>query len=96
MAGRPAGVPNKDKPFRDAIRLEAASALNGEECIAPPGSLRYIARNLLLRAAGETAAAKEIGDRLDGKVPQTVGGDDELDPVTVRTIITGVPRAGDG
>jgi hypothetical protein len=83
---RPAGSPNKDKPFRDAIRMEAALAENGEETPAKPGSLRYIARNLLLRAAGETAAAKEVGDRLDGKVPTPVGGSDELGPV--ETVVT--------
>ena len=62
----------RDKPFRDAIRMEAALAEKGEECPALPGSLRYIARNLLLRAAGDTAAAKEIGDRLDGKPAQSL------------------------
>jgi hypothetical protein len=80
--GRPLGSPNKDKPFRDAIRMEAALAEAGEETEAKPGSLRFIARELLKRAAAETAAAKEIGDRLDGKPAQSiVGGDDESDPI---------------
>lgn len=69
---RPAGSQNKDKPFRDAIRLEMAAAANGQECEAKPGSLRYIARQLLIRAGEETAASKEIGDRLDGKPAQAV------------------------
>ena len=72
MAGRPAGSPNKDKPFRDAIKMEAALAESGEESPAKPGSLRFIARALLTRASAETAAAKEIGDRLDGKAAQAV------------------------
>ena len=80
MAGRPAGAKNKDKPFRDALRMEAALAENGEESPAKPGSLRYIARSLLLRAADETAAAKEVGDRLDGKPAQAIIGGDEDDP----------------
>lgn len=69
---RPVGSANKDKPFRDAIRMEAALAENGEESPAPEGSLRWIARQLLKRAGAETAAAKEIGDRLDGKAAQAL------------------------
>lgn len=72
MAGRPAGSPNKDKPFRDALKMEAALAENGEETPAPKGSIRWIARQLLIRAGEETAAAKEVGDRLDGKPAQSV------------------------
>lgn len=72
MAGRPAGSPNKDKPFRDAIRMEAALLENGEESPAKKGSLRYIARQMLLRACDDTPAAREIGDRLDGKPAQAV------------------------
>ena len=72
----------RDKPFRDAIRMEAALAEQGEETPAPIGSLRHIARALLNRASTETAAAREIGDRLDGKPAQAiVGGDDEDNPV---------------
>jgi hypothetical protein len=85
----------RDKPYRDALRMEAALAERGEECPAPKGSLRYIARKQLERAGEDTSAAKEVADRLDGKVPQSVVGDDEADPITVRTIITGVPRATD-
>lgn len=77
MAGRPAGAQNKDKPFRDAIRMEAALAENGEETEAKPGSLRHIARQLLIRAGTETAAAKEIGDRLDGRPAQAIVGEDD-------------------
>jgi hypothetical protein len=31
----------RDKPFRDAIRMEAALAERGEATPAPPGSLRF-------------------------------------------------------
>lgn len=87
MAGRPAGSPNKDKPFRDAIRMEAALAAEGGDTPAKPGSLRYIARQLLIRAADETAAAKEVGDRLDGKPAQAIiGGDDDDAPMRLETI----------
>lgn len=70
--GRPAGSQNKDKPFRDALRMEAALAENGDASPAKPGSLRYIARQLLERAGEDTAAAKEVGDRFDGKPAQAV------------------------
>lgn len=80
MAGRPPGSVNKDKPFRDAIRMEAALAEQGEDTPAHPGSLRYIARQLLIRASSETAAAREIGDRLDGKPAQAIIGGDADDP----------------
>jgi hypothetical protein len=72
MAGRPAGSQNKDKPFRDAIRMEAKLAEDGHACEAAEGSLRWIARQLLIRAGAETAAASQIGDRLDGKPAQSL------------------------
>lgn len=93
---RPAGSQNKDKPFRDALRMEAALAEQGEDTPAKKGSLRWIARQLLDRAGDETAAAREVGDRLDGKPAQAIIGDDEADPISVRTIVTGVPRGTDG
>jgi len=54
------------------LRLEAALAENGEDTPAKPGSLRYIARQQLIKAGEDTAAAKEIADRLDGKAAQSV------------------------
>lgn len=77
---RPLGSANKDKPFREAIRMEALLAEQGEESPAKKGSLRFIARQLLERAGIETAAAREIGDRLDGKPAQAIIGGDEDDP----------------
>lgn len=60
--------------------MEAALADQGEETPAKLGSLRFIARQLLIRAANETAAAREIGDRLDGKPAQAIIGGEEDDP----------------
>jgi len=40
-------------------------------------------------------AIREVGDRMDGRVPQAVTGDADGDPITVRTIVTGVKREGD-
>lgn len=87
---RPAGSPNKDKPFREAIRMEAALAEAGEETPAARGSLRFIARQLLNRAGIETAAAREVGDRLDGKPAQAIIGGEEGDPAL--TVIQRIER----
>jgi hypothetical protein len=71
----------RDKPFRDALRMEIASA--GED----HKMLRFVASALIGKAAmGDVAAIKEIADRLDGKVPQAIGGSDELGPV--ETVVT--------
>ena len=79
----------KDKPFRDALRLQIAEA--GEDHKA----LRRIALALMERAAsGDVQAIKEVADRMDGRVPQGHGQDDELGPAQV-VIVTGVQRAGD-
>jgi len=44
--------------------------------------LRKIARELILKAeSGDVIATREIADRLDGKVPQAIGADDESGPV---------------
>ena len=47
----------RDKPFRDALRMEVALAERSEPTPAPPGSLRPIARNPVIRwhRAGFTA-----------------------------------------
>jgi hypothetical protein len=57
----------RDKPFRDALRMELSAA--GEDHKA----LRNIARKLIAKAeAGEDAAIREIADRIDGKPAQAV------------------------
>lgn len=82
MAGRPPGSQNKDKPFRDALRMEIAAA--GEDHKA----LRMIAMALLSKAAtGDVQAIKEVADRLDGKVPQGIVGGDEGDaPIRIEEV----------
>lgn len=66
---RPKGSENKDKPFRDALRMELA-ALGADD----PKALRGLARKLLTTAAGDDglAAIKEVADRLDGKPAQAM------------------------
>src|SRR3990167_10589229 len=71
----------RDKPFRDALRMEIADA--GED----RKELREVSRALISKGkAGDVAAIKEIGDRLDGKVPQAhIGGDEGDNPLVVET-----------
>lgn len=58
----------------------------GEDTPAPPGSLRWNARQLLMQ--GDVQSIKELADRLDGKVAQAiVGGDEDDAPVSVVTKI---------
>lgn len=81
----------RDKPFRDALRMECKALESGEKIEHPEGSLRWNAQQLL--TLGKPDAIREIADRLDGKVPQAVVGDSEHDPV--QFIVTGVKREGD-
>ena len=88
----------REKPYRDALRLEAKALENGEIIRHPVGSLRAIAQRRLLTAdtAEGHADAKEIADRLDGKVPQSHEGSEDGPPIqvaqTVRTIVD--PKTG--
>lgn len=57
-------------------------------------ALRKIAKKLLTRGyAGDMQAIKEIADRMDGKVPQAIVGDDEYDPIRTGPEITDEQRA---
>jgi hypothetical protein len=67
--GNPAGKKpgsTKDKPYRDALRMEIAALREGDI-----RGLRVIARAHLNKCKdGEMAAIKELADRLDGKPAQ--------------------------
>lgn len=69
VKGRSGTNKGKDKPFREALRMEIAAL--GED---DPKALRGLARNLLALAAGPEGlpAIREIADRLDGKPAQAV------------------------
>jgi hypothetical protein len=85
QSGNPNGRP-KSKPFKDALKR----ALKDEV------DLDKVAASLVAKAmTGDVSALKEIADRLDGKVTQPIGGDDEAEPITFRELVTGVPRAAD-
>ena len=72
-SGNPGGA-WRDKPFREALRLELSSAGHDLE------ALRLIARALIANAQnGDIQAVKEVADRMDGKSTQesTVTIDDK-------------------
>ena len=77
--GAPLGNVNalKGKPW--AAALQRALAKREDE---GGRGLKYIAEVLADKAAdGDMAAIKELGDRLDGKPAQTIGGDPDGVPV---------------
>lgn len=60
----------RDKPYRDALRMELAAA---EAAGNDMRTLRSIARkHIALANRGDMAAIKELADRLDGKSAQAV------------------------
>ena len=77
-SGNPGGS-RSPKPFRDALRMQIAQA--GDDLAA----LRRIAQKLLDKAeAGDLAAILAVADRLEGRPPQSIGGDAELGPTRLR------------
>jgi hypothetical protein len=82
MAGAPVGNRNgakKNRMLTDALKRELTQ--NPEEVTA-------IARKLIESAkAGESWAQQLIHERVDGKVPQAIVGDDEEAPLRVATRI---------
>ncbi len=93
MAGRPAGAQNKDKPFREALRMELVAAGDDHK------TLRKIAKNLIAIAstANDPAALpaiREIADRMDGKPVQAIAGDEDNPLRVAITRVELVPLAG--
>ena len=61
----------KEKPWRDALMIALSD--HGPDRAA----LRTIAARCVVDAInGDKDARREIAERLDGKVPQTIGGDE--------------------
>lgn len=79
--GRPPGP--GEKPWRDAIRRAVNRHVAGE---GDPKALDKLADKLVAEGLeGSIPAMQEIGNRLDGKPVQPVGGDE--DSVPVRMVI---------
>ena len=72
QSGNPKGRPSL-KRFKEMLSLVVDENAEG---------LKLAAQALMARAmTGDVAALKEMADRLDGKVPSTVGGTTEVGPV---------------
>lgn len=68
-----AGRPPKEKSFANMLNVAIKEAAEGGGT-----KLRAVADALIDKAiSGDVQAIKEIADRLDGKVPQAVVGDED-------------------
>lgn len=92
----------KHKLFGAALRMtamEMADEVRADKEVRAETNLRRAAAALMAKAlTGDVPALKEVADRLDGRVPQGIVGDDE-NPLNIihkieRTIVR--PKAQDG
>lgn len=80
-SGNPDGRPKSSKIWKDAI-VRAIKRREQDD----PQALEKLADKLIAQVeAGDVAAIKEFGDRVDGKVAQALIGGDEEDPA-IKTI----------
>lgn len=83
QSGNPGGR-RKEKPYRDALRKVLAEQLGSIDPDEPKTKLEGVIRAHVAKAlAGDVTAIQHIAERMDGKVPQAVVGDDEEDPINV-------------
>ncbi len=89
-----AGRPPKEKSFANMLNIAIKEAIEGSD----KTKLRAVADALVDKAmSGDVQAIKEVADRIDGKVPQAVVGDDESDPISlVHVIERRIVRANPG
>ncbi len=79
-----AGRPPKEKSFANMLNIAIKEAIEGTD----KTKLRAVADALVNKAmAGDVQAIKEVADRIDGKVPQALVGDDEHDAISLITRI---------
>lgn len=80
----PGGRPRM-KRWKEAIEASLSSNPTGEPNYA---HIRAVSDALIIAAkAGDIQAIKEIGDRIDGKVPQALtGGDEDDKPITIQIL----------
>jgi hypothetical protein len=85
----------KAKRWQDALNKALARYESEDGKIKAGEALDKVAETVVLQAlAGNKDAWQEIGNRLDGKVPQPVVGDDDAPPVTIRGFVELVRPAG--
>jgi hypothetical protein len=81
QSGNPKGRP-LSKPYKEALERQLAM-LAMQKGLSPEQGYDMIAAAHTAKAmSGDMAAIKELADRIDGKVPNPVGGTDELPPIT--------------
>lgn len=86
-----AGRPPKEKSFANMLNIAIKEA-NEEGTI----KLRAVADALVNEAVkGNVQAIKEVADRLDGKVPQAIVGDDDEAPIRVSSVERVIVRPHD-
>lgn len=74
-----AGRPPKEKSFANMLNIAIKEAVEGTD----KTKLRAVADALVDKAmSGDVQAIKEVADRIDGKVPQGVIGEEES-PLTM-------------
>jgi hypothetical protein len=83
QSGNPQGAPRKAKIFTNAL-LASLKKTDSEDVEA----IQRIADKLVaLAASGDVAAIKEVADRAEGRVPQAIGGDDELGAIKAEVTV---------
>lgn len=85
----------KAKRWQDALNKALARFESAELKVKAGEALDKVAETVVLQAiSGNKDAWLEIGNRLDGKIPQSIiGGDDEDPPVRFQRIVREVVRA---
>lgn len=86
--GAPVGNQNatKNKLWRDALDKRLREYNKGDSKVEQYWALQAIADKLIEAALeGDMQAIKEIGDRVDGKAVQAIGGDPDA-PLLVQAI----------
>lgn len=88
--GNKLGGRRKEKPWRDALMLSVNRLMDGQP---DRKKLQAIADQVVEQAlAGDMRAAEEIGNRLDGRVPQAlIGSSDPDDPPLTIGVVQLVP-----
>ena len=77
---RPVGSKNKPKIWQEALRRALLERPDGKK---GPRNLDLVAKAMVTAAlAGKAETYREIGDRIDGKVPTPLVGED-LGPIAV-------------
>ena len=79
-SGNPKGQPHRTKIWRDAIMR----AIKRRESTDPLAMEKLADKLLRAIDDGDISAMNHFADRIDGKVPQPVGGTDELPPQKVQ------------